>query len=137
MRFGHSSLLAVSAFFFGISLPAGAQQVCLPLPRLLTTMPMGGQVGSTGEVTITGENIENISALLFSTPKITAKPVPGTENKFTVSIAPDAPLGVHDARVLSRLGVSSALAKTGFLGESPSLIRRTFFSPRAMRRNSW
>ena len=110
MRLGYSFLFAVSVLLTGFTLPAGAQQVCLPLPRLLTTMPMGGQVGSAVEVTITGENIENVSALLFSTPKITAKPVPGTENKFTVSIAPDAPLGVHDARVLSRLGISSARA---------------------------
>jgi hypothetical protein len=32
------------------------------------------------------------------------------ENKFLVTIAPDAPVGVHEARVLSRLGISSARA---------------------------
>lgn len=95
------TLLAASAF---------AQQVTLPLPRLLTVMPMGGRAGTTLEVTITGENTENVSALLFSTPKITAQPVAGTENKFTVSIAADAPVGVYDARVMSRLGVSSVRA---------------------------
>lgn len=121
MRLGYSFLFAVSVLLTGFTLPAGAQQVCLPLPRLLTTMPMGGQVGSTVEVTITGENIENVSALLFSTPKITAKPVPGTENKFAVSIAPDAPLGVHDARVLSRLGISSARAFS--VGKLPEVVR--------------
>ena len=87
-----------------------AQQVTLPLPRLLTVMPMGGQVGKSVEVTITGENTEDVSELMFSTPKITAKPVPGAENKFVVSIAADAPVGVYDARVMSRLGVSSARA---------------------------
>jgi hypothetical protein len=35
-----------------------AQQVCLPAPRLLTVMPMGGQVGTTVDVAITGESIE-------------------------------------------------------------------------------
>ncbi len=95
------TLLAASAF---------AQQVTLPLPRLLTVMPMGGQVGTKVEVTITGENTENVSELMFSTPKITAQPVTGSENKFTVSIAADAPVGVYDARVMSRLGVSSARA---------------------------
>jgi hypothetical protein len=95
------TLLAASAL---------AQQVTLPLPRLLTVMPMGGQAGTNVEVTITGENTENISDLMFSTPKITAKPVAGTENKFTVTIAADTPVGVYDARVMSRLGVSSARA---------------------------
>jgi hypothetical protein len=94
-----------------LAAPAFAQQqVTLPLPRLLTVMPMGGQAGTDVEVTITGENLEDVTALTFSSPKITAKPVEGAENKFTVHIAPDAPVGVYDARVLSRLGVSSARA---------------------------
>src|SRR5579871_2635258 len=96
------ALLAVPCF--------AQQQVTLPLPRLLTVTPMGGQVGTNVDVTVTGENLENVSALLFSSPKITAKPVAGAENKFTVSIPSDAPAGVYDARVMSRLGVSSARA---------------------------
>lgn len=108
-----SSVLALLVIACAVT--ASAQLVVLPAPRLLTTMPMGGQVGSTVEVTITGENIENVSELLFSTPKITAKPFADAggkpvENKFLVTIAPDAPVGVHDARVMSRLGMSSARA---------------------------
>lgn len=106
-----------SAFLLGffLAVPAMAQLVVLPAPRLLTTMPMGGKAGATVEVAIAGENIEDVSALLFSTPKITAEPVTGTdgkrvENQFLVTIAPDAPVGVHEARVLSRLGISSARA---------------------------
>jgi hypothetical protein len=87
-----------------------AQQVTLPLPRLLTVMPMGGRAGTKVEVTITGDHTENVSELMFSTPKITAQPVAGTENKFTVTIAADTPVGVYDARVMSRLGVSSVRA---------------------------
>ena len=94
----------------GVVSASFAQQVTLPLPRLLTIMPMGGQAGTTVEVTITGENTEDISELSFSTPKITAKPVAGVTNKFAVSIANDTPVGVYDARVLSRLGVSSVRA---------------------------
>lgn len=112
MNFRHLSVL-----FLGLiaSVPVFAQQVCLPAPHLLTVMPMGGQVGTKVDVTITGENIEDVSELQFSTPKITSKPFAGAdgkvvENKFTVTIAADAPVGVHDARVLSRLGVSSARA---------------------------
>ncbi|WP_395752307.1 serine protease [Prosthecobacter sp.] len=98
-----------------------AQQVTLPLPRLLTVMPMGGQAGTTVEVTITGENTEDISALMFSNPKITAQPVAGTENKFKVSIAADTPVGVYDARVMSRLGVSSTRAFS--VNKLPEVVR--------------
>lgn len=93
-----------------LSSSALAQQVTLPLPRLLTLMPMGGQAGHSVEVTITGEHIEDVTALTFSTPKIVATPVAGAASKFQVSIAPDAEAGVYDARVMSRLGVSSARA---------------------------
>ena len=65
-------LLCLLAVF---SASALAQQVTLPLPRLLTLMPMGGQAGQNVEVVITGENIEDVTELAFSTPKITAKPV--------------------------------------------------------------
>lgn len=93
-----------------LSSSALAQQVTLPLPRLLTLMPMGGQAGHSVEVTITGEHIEDVTELTFSTPKIVATPVAGAANKFQVSIAPDAEAGVYDARAMSRLGVSSARA---------------------------
>ena len=93
-----------------LAAPAFAQQVTLPLPRLLTLQPMGGQAGSTVEVTLTGEHLEEVQALVFSSPHLQARPVPGNENKFLVDIAADAPAGVHDARVLCRLGVSSARA---------------------------
>ncbi|MBI2479641.1 MAG: serine protease [Planctomycetia bacterium] len=92
---------------------ASAQSVCLPAPRLLTTMPMGGQIGTEVEVVITGEAIEDIEHLLFSHPGITAtpklaadgQPVPST---FFVNIHADCPPGIHEARVMSRLGISTS-----------------------------
>jgi hypothetical protein len=90
-----------------------AQSVCLPLPRLLTTMPMGGTVGTQVEVTIAGENIEAPGELLFTHPGITAtKKLDGNgqpeANKYIVAIAADCPPGLHEARLMSRLGISSA-----------------------------
>jgi len=92
---------------------AEAQLVCLPSPRLLTTMPMGGQAGTTVEVTISGEYFENVGELHFSHKGITAEkkrdeagtPVP---NRYVVSIANGCPVGIHEAYVMTRLGVSSA-----------------------------
>ncbi|MDB5387525.1 MAG: hypothetical protein JWM11_3171 [Planctomycetaceae bacterium] len=102
---------------FGLALSCSslcfAQSVCLPAPRLLTTMPMGGQVGTQVEITISGENIDDADELTFSDPRITAtrkldaagKPVP---NQYVVKIAADCPIGIHEARLLTRLGISSS-----------------------------
>ena len=82
---------------------------------------MGGQAGQNVEVMISGENIEEVTELTFSTPKITAKPVAGAVNKFSVSIATDAAVGVYDARVMSRLGVSSVRAFS--VNKLPEVVR--------------
>lgn len=92
---------------------ASAQSVCLPAPRLLTTMPMGGQAGTEVEVVITGETIEDIDQLLFSDPGITAAPKLGSDGKpepkkYVVTIAASCPPGIHEARVMSRLGISTS-----------------------------
>ncbi|MBM3877161.1 MAG: serine protease [Verrucomicrobia bacterium] len=112
LRLFAAAALATSTF---------GQSVILPTPRLLTTMPMGGQVGTTVEVAITGEVLEDVTDLLFSDPKITAKAKPGAANTFLVTIAPDAPAGVHDARFVGRLGVSSARAFS--VGRLPEVTR--------------
>lgn len=103
------SFLMVAAYSSAVD----AQSVCLPSPRLLTTMPMGGQVGTQVEVTISGQHLEDIEELLFSTSKIRAVPKldengRAVPNHFTVNIAADCPLGIHEARVMSRLGISTA-----------------------------
>lgn len=109
-----SLLLTMFAVALGVSWPLAvcAQSVCLPAPRLLTTMPMGGQVGSEFEMAITGEHLEPVEELLFSTPKISARPLlddkgVAIKNRFLVSIADDCSPGLYEARVMARLGVSS------------------------------
>jgi hypothetical protein len=118
------TIILASLWFAG---SAFAQQfVCLPAPRVLTIVPMGGQAGSQFEVAITGENLDGAGDLLFSTPKITAQPKIGADgkaeaNKFVVSIASDAPKGVYDARVMARLGVSASRAFS--VGAMPEVTR--------------
>ncbi|HUQ71739.1 MAG TPA: serine protease, partial [Planctomycetaceae bacterium] len=90
-----------------------AQSVCLPAPRLLTTLPMGGKAGTEVEIAITGEHLDDAGELAFSDPRIAStrkldaagQPVP---NKYVVSIAADCPVGVYETRVMTRLGVSSS-----------------------------
>ena len=71
-------------------------------------MPPGGKVGTEVAVTITGADLEEANALLFSHPGITAKM--SAEKKFTVTIPPDVPLGRYDVRVVGKSGVSNPRA---------------------------
>jgi hypothetical protein len=76
---------------------------------------MGGKAGSQVEVTITGENIDDADELTFSDRRITASRKRNAEgqpepNKYMVTIAADCPVGVHEARVMTRLGISSSRA---------------------------
>ncbi len=118
------ALVVVVGLRIGAASPA--QEVCLPAPRLLTIMPMGGQAGTSFEATITGENLDGVTELLFSDPRITAKPKvadggKSDANTFVVNVAAGVPEGVYDARVLSRLGVSSARAFS--VGGLPQVTR--------------
>lgn len=101
-------MIAVASTTFG-------QAVCLPAPRLLTTTPMGGKAGTEFEVVITGENLDDQEKLVFSDPRITATPKLNASgipepNRYVVKIASDCPVGVYEARVFTRLGLSSARA---------------------------
>lgn len=94
---------------------AEAQSVGLPAPRLLTTKPMGGKVGTQVEIVIAGEFIEDAAELTFSDPRLSAAPKLDANghpeaNKYVVTIAADCPVGVYDARVMTRLGLSTSRA---------------------------
>lgn len=90
-----------------------AQSVCLPSPRLLNVFPMGAQAGTQVEVTISGENLDELEGLIFSNPNITAtqaldeqqQPIP---NRFRVTVPADTTPGLVEAYAIARLGVSSS-----------------------------
>ncbi len=85
---------------------------------------MGAKVGSQVEVTISGEHIDDADELTFSDKRITAARKVNAAgqpelNKYVVSIAADCPVGIHEARVMTRLGISSSRAFTvGTLDEA-------------------
>lgn len=73
---------------------------------------MGGTVGQTVEIEIGGDHLEGASELRFSDPRVTAEPVRDDQNaivanRYAVTIAKDCPVGLVEARVLCRRGVSS------------------------------
>ena len=105
--------------------PSFAQSVGLPAPRLLTMTPMGAKVGTQVEVTISGEHIDDADELTFSDRRITAARKlnaagqPEPNGKYVVTIAADCPVGIHEARVMTRLGISSSRAfSVGTLDEA-------------------
>ena len=74
---------------------------------------MGGSVGSQVDIKISGENIEDADELYFSDPRLRASRKLDASgrpeaNKYVVAIAPDCPSGIYEARVMTRLGISSS-----------------------------
>ena len=131
--------LWTAALFVGIP-RASAQSVCLPLPRLLSLVPAGAQKPTNGqapavlEVKLSGELLDGwdfggeavAPQLLFSHPGITATPVLSPEGKpekdrYVVSVSPEVPPGLHDARMMTALGVSSPRVFT--IGTAPETLR--------------
>ena len=107
------SLIICSLFLAAVTTDVFAQSVCLPAPRLLTTMPMGGKAGTQFEITISGENLDELGELAFSDRRITTaqkldaagQPEP---NKYVITIPADCPVGLYEARAMTRLGISSS-----------------------------
>lgn len=109
------SLLAVTSFWTFLLSGSGvwAQTVCLPLPRLLSTMPMGGQAGTQFEITVTGENLDDGGDLYFSHPGLTAVQKRQSDGqlevgKYVVTVGADCPQGLYETRMLTRLGITSS-----------------------------
>jgi hypothetical protein len=110
----------------------------LPNPRLVSVTPGGGKVGTAFEVTFAGTDIDAPEALVFSHPGIkavaisppTVQPDPKVKgdpkvpqvSKFTVTIASDVPVGLHDVRFVGKHGVSNARAFV--VGELPEVMEK-------------
>ncbi len=100
-----------------IAAPRGIAE--LPVPLLNSVSPMGGKIGVETEVTIAGADLDEVDALHFSHPAITA--TLKSPNHFTVKIAPEVPVGNYDVRVVGKFGVSNPRA---FLaGDRPEATR--------------
>jgi hypothetical protein len=124
-----ASAFSLMAFLWCVA-PAHAQIIIgnqWPTPRLNILTPTGGKIGTAFEVTFTGTEVDEPSALIFSHPGITGvpiipplpkpdpkvKPDPKKEpvrppiTKFTVTIAKDVPVGYYDVRLVNNNGVSN------------------------------
>ena len=94
------------AFYF-MALSALTAVAELPTARLLTIFPPGAKIGSTGEVTVTGVDLEDARDIYFSHSDITATIQTNGPGKFLVTIGTNVPAGIYDARVIGRYGISN------------------------------
>jgi hypothetical protein len=111
----------------------------LPQPRLLVVSPAGGQAGTTVEVTLTGNDLDDPQRLLFNHPGIKAEPVadpqppkpvkpaqggqpPLVAARFKVTIPADVPVGHYDVRFVSKSGVSNPRAFV--VGDLPEALEK-------------
>ncbi len=106
------SFLALATCF---TTPANAQR---PQAELHSLNPPVAAAGQTFELSLSGNNLDNLTGLHFSDPKITAKPVmlPVTEyrkapgqngTKFTVTIPADINPGAVEVRSVGYFGLST------------------------------
>src|SRR5687767_1780808 len=85
----------------------------LPVARLHTIAPAGGQLGATFEVSVSGADLDDVAALRFTDTNAVAKPkINGNTglaepNKFVVTISSNAAPGICDVRTVGRFGVSN------------------------------
>jgi hypothetical protein len=134
--------LVLALLLAGACLPprAAAQQPPgpgLPQPRLLVAAPAGGKAGTTVEITLTGNDLDDPRKLLFSNPGIRAettgdptkqvKPPQGNQPalmaaKFKVAIAADVPPGTYDVRFAGKGGVSNPRAFV--VGDLPETMEK-------------
>lgn len=114
-----------TALSLAAGLPAPSAVGQLPNPRLTGLVPSGGSTGSTFDVVVRGDDLDEPEAILFSHPGISgtskAGSVPGwqrpRETPFVVTIARDVPAGVYEARVAGRFGLSTSWPF--FVGDLP------------------
>src|SRR4051794_28778553 len=97
-------------------LVASAALAQLPTTQLTSVFPPGGKQDTTVDVTIAGNDIDDVEKLLFNHPGLKAMPKmsPSTPleparpvvNQFTITIAGDVPPGIYEVRAHGRFGLS-------------------------------
>ena len=120
--------MSYRTFFFALLACPALAFAQLPQPRLYSVQPAGVQQGTTVEVSLTGDDLEEIKALLFDHPGLTAVPKMADVNGqpqpvdrfFLVTATADVPVGPHEVRCQGLWGVSNA--RRFYVGVRPQTI---------------
>jgi hypothetical protein len=86
-----------------LSASANAQLASLQIDAV---SPSGGQSGTTTEVSMDGQDLDELKNLLFTHPGITGEHLEG--NRFKITIADDVPADFYEVRVTGKFGLSNA-----------------------------
>ena len=79
----------------------------MPNARLASVFPAGAQSGATTEIAVSGADLDEPSMLRFSDARVTATAIPGSPQKFRVTVPQDMPAALLDVRFIGRFGVSN------------------------------
>jgi hypothetical protein len=119
------ALVAALAVFACLA-PAARVSAELPLARLTAIFPPGGQAGSTIEVALTGQDLDDVNRLYFATSGISAKPKTSDgkvePGKFLVTIDAGVPPGLYDLRAVGRFGITNP--RTLLVSDRPELLAK-------------
>lgn len=116
---GAGSIVVRGLIVAALATAATSLRAQLPCARLDAVFPAGAAPGSTTDVTIHGADLDDVEAVVFSHPGITAVPKkadPGPfddgprmlPDTFVVTVAPGVPPGHHTVRCRGRYGLSSS-----------------------------
>jgi hypothetical protein len=99
----------------------------LPLARLTAIFPAGSQAGSTVELTLSGQDLDDVSRLHFAHAGFSAKPKPSPSGvpepgKFLLAIDPSVPAGLYDLRAVGRFGITNP--RTFVVSASPEIAAK-------------
>jgi hypothetical protein len=101
----------VAVFVAVAGLTTYAQE--LPVPQLKSVFPCGAKQGTTIEVELAGNNLDETKKLYFSNPGITAELISDPAKppaRFKVTVAANVPVGVYDVRSIGKMGASNPRA---------------------------
>ena len=106
---------------------AAPLRAALPALQLTSVFPPGARAGTTVEVTLAGEDLDDLFELRFSHPGVFARPAVDQAgkpqaNRFVVAVAPNVPPGVYDVRAVGRFGISSPRAFA--VGDVPESVEK-------------
>ena len=59
------------------------------------------------DVEVQGADLEEVKALRFDQPGLSAEPIPMKERQFKITVAADVPAGTYDVRAVGKFGVSN------------------------------
>src|SRR6266702_2069269 len=110
-------LLLAATCAFLCAAPARAQMPLHP-PEIRTIFPIGGVQGSTVELLVDGQNVSDPSAVAISGEGVRASVVAeekvapvrivgNSTARIRLEIAPDAPLGIRELRLLTPAGLTN------------------------------